>query len=68
MVFQDGGLFNRSIADNIRVGRPDASDAEIERALRQHGLPGEADVWAAVLRHARTSAVQRDGIERGDIR
>jgi ATP-binding cassette subfamily B protein len=34
VVFQDGGLFNRSIADNIRVGRPDASDAEIERAAR----------------------------------
>jgi ATP-binding cassette subfamily B protein len=34
VVFQDGGLFNRSIADNIRVGRPDATDVEIERAAR----------------------------------
>jgi glucan exporter ATP-binding protein len=34
VVFQDGGLFNRSIAENIRVGRPEASDAEIERAAR----------------------------------
>jgi glucan exporter ATP-binding protein len=34
VVFQDGGLFNRSIADNIRIGRPEASDAEIETAAR----------------------------------
>ena len=34
VVFQDGGLFNRSIADNIRVGRPDATDAEVEHAAR----------------------------------
>ena len=34
VVFQDAGLFNRSIADNIRVGRPGASDAEVEQAAR----------------------------------
>ena len=34
VVFQDAGLFNRSIAENIRVGRPGASDAEVERAAR----------------------------------
>jgi ATP-binding cassette subfamily B protein len=34
VVFQDAGLFNRSIADNIRVGRPAATDAEVERAAR----------------------------------
>ena len=34
VVFQDAGLFNRSIAENLRVGKPDASDAEIERAAR----------------------------------
>ncbi len=32
VVFQDAGLFNRSIAENIRVGKPDASDEEVERA------------------------------------
>jgi ATP-binding cassette subfamily B protein len=32
VVFQDAGLFNRSIADNIRIGRADASDAEVEKA------------------------------------
>lgn len=34
VVFQDGGLFNRSIAENIRVGRPSASDADVEQAAR----------------------------------
>lgn len=34
VVFQDAGLFNRSIAENIRLGRPDASDAEVEEAAR----------------------------------
>jgi ATP-binding cassette, subfamily B, beta-glucan exporter len=34
VVFQDAGLFNRSIAENIRVGRPEASDAEVEEAAR----------------------------------
>ncbi|MBP7241392.1 glucan ABC transporter ATP-binding protein/ permease [Amaricoccus sp.] len=32
VVFQEAGLFNRSIAENIRVGRPTASMAEVERA------------------------------------
>ncbi len=34
VVFQDAGLFNRTIAENIRVGRPGALDAEVERAAR----------------------------------
>jgi ATP-binding cassette subfamily B protein len=34
VVFQDAGLFYRSIADNMRVGKPDASVAEIEAAAR----------------------------------
>ncbi|MDX2101440.1 MAG: glucan ABC transporter ATP-binding protein/ permease [Alphaproteobacteria bacterium] len=34
VVFQDAGLFNRSIAENIRLGRPDATDAEVEAAAR----------------------------------
>jgi ATP-binding cassette subfamily B protein len=29
---QDPSMFHRSIAENIRVGRPDASDADVERA------------------------------------
>jgi ATP-binding cassette, subfamily B, beta-glucan exporter len=32
VVFQETLLFNRSIAENLRVGKPDASDAEIRNA------------------------------------
>jgi ATP-binding cassette subfamily B protein len=32
VVFQETLLFNRSIAENLRVGRPDASDAEMRDA------------------------------------
>lgn len=34
VVFQDPGLFYRSIADNLRVGDPDASHDELEEAAR----------------------------------
>jgi ATP-binding cassette, subfamily B, beta-glucan exporter len=34
VVFQDAGLFNRSIAENIRIGRSDATDAEVEKAAQ----------------------------------
>lgn len=34
VVFQDAGLFNRSLADNIAIGRPGASRAEIAAAAR----------------------------------
>ena len=33
-VFQDTFLFNLSIADNIRIGKPDANDEEIVRAAK----------------------------------
>ena len=33
VVFQDAGLFNRSIADNLRLAKPEASDRELEAAL-----------------------------------
>jgi ATP-binding cassette subfamily B protein len=32
VVFQETLLFNRSIADNLRVGKPDASEAELREA------------------------------------
>ncbi|WP_374658893.1 ABC transporter ATP-binding protein [Inhella sp.] len=39
MVTQDTSLLHRSVADNIRYGRPDASDAELRRAAeRAHAL------------------------------
>jgi ATP-binding cassette subfamily B protein len=34
VVFQESMLFNRSIADNLRIGRPDATDADLEHACR----------------------------------
>jgi ATP-binding cassette subfamily B protein len=34
IVFQESMLFFRSIADNLRVGRPDATDADLEQAAR----------------------------------
>lgn len=36
-VAQDTFLFDRTIADNIRMGRPDATDAEVEEAARAAG-------------------------------
>ena len=33
-VFQDSRLLKRSIADNLRIAKPDATDAEIREALR----------------------------------
>lgn len=37
-IFQDNTLFAGSMADNIRVGKPDASDAEVLEAARQAGV------------------------------
>ncbi len=34
VVFQDAGLFNRSLAENIRIGRPTATDAEVAEAAQ----------------------------------
>ncbi|MEX2655188.1 MAG: ABC transporter ATP-binding protein [Acidimicrobiia bacterium] len=38
MVPQDGMLFRGTIADNVRMGRPDATDAELLAAFRRLGL------------------------------
>jgi ATP-binding cassette subfamily B protein len=35
VVFQEALLFNRSIADNLRVGKPDATDAELLDVCRR---------------------------------
>jgi ATP-binding cassette subfamily B protein len=35
VVFQEALLFNRSIADNLRVGKPDASEAELRLAAER---------------------------------
>jgi ATP-binding cassette subfamily B protein len=42
VVFQDAGLLNRSVADNLLVAKPDATLAEMEDALRR------AELWDAV--------------------
>ncbi len=34
VVFQESLLFNRSIRENLRIGRPEATDEELERACR----------------------------------
>ena len=34
MVFQESLLFNRSIRENLRIGRPNATNAQIEQACR----------------------------------
>jgi ATP-binding cassette subfamily B protein len=40
VVPQEGFLFNTSIRDNVRIARPDASDAEVEAAFARLGLLG----------------------------
>ena len=37
-IFQSTYLFQGSIADNIRIGKPDATDAEVLRAIEQAGV------------------------------
>lgn len=37
-IFQDHFLFSGTIADNIRIGKPGAGDAEVMEAARQAGL------------------------------
>ena len=37
-IFQDSYLFQGSIADNIRIGKPGATDAELLEAARQAGV------------------------------
>ncbi len=38
MVFQDVYLFDATIADNVRIGRPGATDAEVAEAISRAGL------------------------------
>jgi ABC-type multidrug transport system fused ATPase/permease subunit len=39
-VFQEQHLFDTSVEENIRVGKPDASEAEVRRAARTAGADG----------------------------
>jgi putative ABC transport system ATP-binding protein len=58
MVPQDGFLFDASIAENVRMGRPDASDAEVGAAFVRLGL----DWWLARL----PAGLQTEVGERGE--
>ncbi|MFI6531390.1 ABC transporter ATP-binding protein [Nonomuraea sp. NPDC050547] len=49
MVPQDGFLFDGTLADNIRYGRPSATDAEIALALTELGLADWVDGLPAAL-------------------
>jgi ABC-type multidrug transport system fused ATPase/permease subunit len=42
-VFQETVLFDASVAENLRLGRPDASEAELRRALRLAEAEGFVD-------------------------
>ena len=39
VVFQEALLFNRSIAENLRVGKPDATEAEMRKAAERAQAP-----------------------------
>ncbi|AOS63711.1 ABC transporter ATP-binding protein [Actinoalloteichus hymeniacidonis] len=45
IVFQDVYLFDGSIEDNVRIGRPDATEAELARALELAGLADLEDTF-----------------------
>ncbi len=55
-VFQETQLFDGSVADNLRVAKPDATDLEIHRALR---LAGAADFVEALADGIDTPLGQR---------
>jgi putative ABC transport system ATP-binding protein len=57
MVPQDGFLFDSTVADNVRYGRPDATDEEIALAFTELGL---AD-WLEQLPHGLRSPVGERG-------
>ena len=59
VVFQEAGLFNRSIRDNLLIGKPDATDAQVEDAARRAeahdfivGKPGGYDFVIGERGHA----------------
>ena len=54
MVPQDGFLFDATVADNVRFGRPTATDAELELAFTELGLSD----WVAACR---TGCTPRSG-------
>lgn len=56
-VLQDSHLFSGTIRDNIRYGRPDSSDAEVEAAAKL----ANADVFIRHLPHGYETVISGDG-------
>ncbi|HYC62328.1 MAG TPA: ABC transporter ATP-binding protein [Thermoanaerobaculia bacterium] len=50
MVPQETFLFSESLAENIRFGRADANDEEVERAASEAGLTGDVATFSEGLR------------------
>ena len=63
VVFQEALLFNRTIADNLRVGKPDATDEELRiaaaRAQALEFIERSEHGFRNQCRRARTHAVRR---------
>jgi glucan exporter ATP-binding protein len=57
VVFQNPGLLYRTIAENLRIGKPDASDAELEAAARA----AEAHHFVALKREGYAAVVAEHG-------
>ncbi|MDQ3732714.1 MAG: ABC transporter ATP-binding protein/permease [Actinomycetota bacterium] len=57
MVPQDGFLFDATIADNVRYGRPDRTDEQVEQAFADLGL-GD---WLAGMPHGVSTRVGQRG-------
>ena len=56
---QDSYLFSTSIRENVRLGRPEATDVEVDDALRQARL---AD-WVASLPDGPDTLVGEEGVQ-----
>ena len=48
-VSQDNYLFNRSIRENIRMGKPSVTDAEVEQAAKQSGCDALSASWTMAM-------------------
>ena len=56
MVTQENFMFEGTVADNIRFGRPDATDEEVRAAAAAVGADRFIDIAAGWLRHRRRQA------------
>lgn len=59
LIAQDARLFTTTLAENVRLARPGATDAEVRRALRQAGL----GPWIASLPEGLRTMVGEDGAQ-----